>query len=96
MFAGRFVCCFVKRAAAGHTQLGYRLFTELRDLKSRDTLVRTDVLLELASIPCYDDARGKFAASLPHRQLGGWWDRVYFFFRTYAQAAMIWQLNLDA
>ncbi len=75
---------------------GYRLFPELMGLMSPETPVRTNDLLVLASIPCYDDARGKFASGLPDRKLGGWRDKVCCFFRTCAQAAMIWQLKLGA
>ncbi len=75
---------------------GYRPFPRLEDLKSAEMQARTNDLLVLASVPCYDNTRGELASGLPGRELGGWRDKVCFFFRTCAQAAMIWQLKLDA
>ncbi len=74
----------------------WRLFFEVMELTSPKMPARTNDLLVLASIPCYDDTRGKFASGLPDRKLGGWRGKVSCYFRTCAQAAMIWQLKLGA
>ncbi len=55
----------------GTPNYDHRLFRELMDLRSSENPARTNDLLVLVSIPCYDDSRGKFASGLPDTKLGG-------------------------